>query len=493
MSDSFRPRMAMLPESRVEEIVAEAHNILESVGVEVEHDGAVELLTAAGVRLSDDGKRVYIPAELCARCLDTAPSTIELHDRDCRRSWTVGGDHTHFDPGSAALTLYDYERGEIRSANTADVVRFAVVSDAIDAYQFQSTGLIPSDLPESLADRFRLLISLAYSPKPVITGTFTREAFRTMHRLLCAVRGGEDELKKRPLAVFDCCPTAPLTWSELTCDALVSCARTGVPAETVSMPLTGATSPVTLAGAVVQHTAESLSGLVIHQLASPGAPFVYGGAPSCFDMRKATTPMGAVETMMIDTAYAQVGKHLGLPVHAYMGLSDAKLPDYQAGFESAMGVVLAALAGVNVVSGPGMLNFVGTQSLEKLVLDGEICQMAQRLLDGVAFRGAPEAMELLRDHGPDKSFLTSDHTRKHFREEVYFPSDVVDRGSQGDWEMSGRHDALARAHENVRRLLQNSRVNAPDAETLREMESIVLADARSEGLTDLPDWKILLP
>jgi trimethylamine--corrinoid protein Co-methyltransferase len=493
MSDSIRPYLEILSPARIDRVIAEAYDILEQIGVWVELPEAVELLTAAGAKLSDDGGRVFIARDLCERCIDSAPGEIQLFDRDGDNALTVGGSRTCFDPGSSALSLYDYERGEIRMPATKDVVEFSVVSGQIDAYAIQSTGLIPADVPESLGDRFRLLISLAYGNKPVITGTFAREGFATMHEMLCAVRGGADGLRERPLAMFDCCPTAPLTWSELTCDALVACARTGVPAELVSMPLTGATSPVTLAGAVVQHTAESLSGIVIHQLAAPGAPISYGGAPACFDMRKATTPMGAMETMMIDASYAQVGRRVGLPVHAYMGLSDSKCPDFQAGFETAMGVVMAALAGVNIVSGPGMLNFVGTQSLEKMVLDGEICEMAQRLLRGVRFGEGSDALDVLRDHAGDKSFLTSVHTRKHFRDEAYYPSDVVDRGSQGAWEAAGRPDATARAHAVVRGLLENPNLVALDPKLVDELESIMLADARAIGLDSLPDWRFLLP
>jgi trimethylamine--corrinoid protein Co-methyltransferase len=474
-------------------IVEEAYDILEQVGVAVEHRRAVEMLAASGASVADDGIRVFIPRELCARCLQSIPREFPLFDRDGEGRHSVGGIETAFDPGSAALSMYDYERGEIVPPSTKDVAEFVVLTNQLNAYDYQSTGLIPADIPEELADRFRLLLALVYGNKPVVTGTFTVEGFSTMHALLCAVRGGADALRERPLAVFDCCPTAPLTWSELTCDALISCAQTGVPAETVSMPLTGATSPVTLAGAIVQHTAESLSGVVIHQLAGSGSPLVYGGAPSCFDMRSATTPMGSMETMMIDVSYAQVGKHLGLPVHAYMGLSDAKLPDYQAGFETAMGVVLASLAGINVVSGPGMLNFVGTQSLEKLVLDAEICAMARRLMGGVEFRGSPEALELLREHASDKAFLTAEHTRKFFREEVHFPSDVVDRGSQADWETTGRLDSVARAHITVRNILDSPRIDVPDAKIVDELESIMLEDARAHGATSLPDWKFLLP
>jgi trimethylamine--corrinoid protein Co-methyltransferase len=189
MTDKLRPRMQLLSDDRVEAIVDEAYDVLESVGVEIEFPEAVELLTGSGATASDDGRRVFISRDLCRRCLESAPREFRLYGRDGREV-VVGGDHTHFDPGSAALTLYDYETAKIRKPTSRDVVEFAVLSDGIGAYDCQSTGLIPFDVPENLADRYRLLIALVYGTKPVITGTFTREAFSTMYALLSAVRGG---------------------------------------------------------------------------------------------------------------------------------------------------------------------------------------------------------------------------------------------------------------------------------------------------------------
>ena len=280
---------------------------------------------------------------------------------------------------------------------------------------------IPGDVHEDIADRYRVYIALMYSTKPVVTGTFKVDAFRVMHEMLSAVAGDQDALREKPMAIFDCCPSPPLKWSDLTAQALIDCARTGIPAELVSMPLTGATSPVTLAGAVTQHCAENLSGIVIHQLASAGAPIIYGGSPACFDMRKGTTPMGAVETQMIDGAYAEIGKHLGIPTHAYMGLSDSKTVDYQAGMESAMGATIAALSGVNNVSGPGMLDFESCQSLEKLVLDHEVCGMALRLASGIELRDDPIALPLISEALEKKEFLSLPHTARWFRKEAYSP------------------------------------------------------------------------
>jgi trimethylamine--corrinoid protein Co-methyltransferase len=493
MSADFSPRMKVLTDDQIQSIIDDSLGILEEIGIAVEHSAAIDLLAGAGAKVDRSRARVFLPRDLCRRSLASVPPRFHLYDREGGGELVVGGDATHFDPGSAALTLYDAETQRIRDPSTVDLVEFAVLTGLIDAYSCQSTAVIPSDVPESLSDRFRLLAALVYCRKPVITGTFTRDGFDVMHAMLCAVRGGKDALAERPLAVFDCCPTAPLSWSLLTCDALISCARNRVPAEIVSMPLTGATSPVTLAGAIIQHTAETLSGVVIHQLAGEGSPLVYGGAPSCFDMRKATTPMGSVETMLIDASYAQVGRALGLPIHAYMGLSDAKLIDYQAGFETAMGVVIAALSGVNIVSGPGMLNFVGTQSLEKLLLDGEICAMAQRLRRGVDFGDSSEAVRVLRDHANDKAFLTDTHTRRRFREEVYYPSEVVDRGPESEWEAAGRPDAARRARQKARRLLDEAVIDAPEPGLIDELESIAREDARAHGVDHLPNWRFLLP
>ncbi len=288
------------------------------------------------------------------------------------------------------------------------------------------------------------------------------------------------------MAIFDCCPSPPLTWSNLTCQALIDCAQAGLPAELVSMPLTGATSPVTLAGAVVQHCAESLSGIVIHQLAEAGAPIIYGGSPACFDMRKGTTPMGAIETMMIDGAYAEIGKHLGIPTHAYMALSDSKPVDFQAGMETALGAIIAALSGINNISGPGMLDFESCQSLEKLVLDHEICGMAKRLESGIALRDDPIAIPVLEEGLETKNFLSLPHTLKWFREEAYVPDGIVDRGTLEEWRQKGRKDAAQRASERVGKILQTHIPERLDEKTVAALQELMRCEARRHGLQELP-------
>jgi trimethylamine--corrinoid protein Co-methyltransferase len=247
-----------------------------------------------------------------------------------------------------------------------------------------------------------------------------------------------------------------------------------------------ATAPVTLAGAVTQHCAENLSGIVIHQLASPEAPIIYGGSPACFDMRKGTTPMGAVETMMIDGANAEIGKHLGLVTHAYMALSDSKLVDYQAGMESAMGAVIAAASGINNISGPGMLDFESCQSLEKLVLDHEICGMALRLSAGIELRDHPVALPLIALGLEKKEFLSLPHTTQWYRKEAYFPDAVIDRATLEEWEMKGGKDAATRAAERVEKLGTDHTPEPLDEQTVAHLDELMGREAARFGMETLP-------
>jgi len=290
-----------------------------------------------------------------------------------------------------------------------------------------------------------------------------------------------------PQAIFDACPSPPLKWDDLTAQSLIECARRGIPSELVSMPLAGATAPVTLLGAVVQHTAECLSGIVIGQVAGPGAPMIWGGSPAVFDMKKGTTPMGAIETMMIDAAYAQIGKHLHLPTHAYMGSSDSKLMDFQGGFESGMGTIIAALAGINVVSGAGMLNFENCQSIEKLILDNELCGVAYRLIDGISQRDDPITLDLFQTLTDLRGgFLTHEHTLRWFLDEQHIPGGVVDRRAGDLGSLSENASAADRARERAKEILAKDDPRPLEEDLRKALRERMEREAKLYGMAKLP-------
>ena len=479
MKSLRRPRVELLTDQDADRIVEDACRILEGIGVFVENSEGRRLLLEAGATEHDG--RLRIPETAVRDALERAPGEIRLFDRSGEPAMTLAGDQVHFDPGSAAIHLLDGSSGVRREATTGDVIDLIRLVDGLPNYSAQSTALLPSDVPQEIGDRYRLYLALRHGTKPIVTGTFVKSGFAAMREMLLLFRGSADDLAARPLAVFDCCPSPPLRWSDLTCQSLIDCARSSIPAELISMPLTGATSPVTLRDAVVQHCAENLSGIVIHQTAGPGAPIIYGGAPSAFDMRHGSTPMGSAETMMIHLAYSQVGKRLGLPTHGYLGLSDAKTPDYQAGMESGSGAVLAALAGINMVSGPGILDFILTQSLEKLLLDHEACGLALRLVRGISRRDE-DPLEIVGQLVASGEFLSSNHTRKYWREELSVASPLIDRESYGDWLAKGGQTAAERAHAEVGRRLAKAEDKRPAEGQDRELASIMQAEA--------PTWRM---
>jgi len=337
-----------------------------------------------------------------------------------------------------------------------------------------------------MGDWYRLYVALHFMNKPIVTGAFGKDTWWVMQKLLTTAVGGEDALAERPLAVFDVCPSPPLLWSDLTCQNLIDCARCRIPAELVSMPLAGATAPVTLAAAVVQHTAESLSGVVIHQLARAGSPIVWGGSPAAFDMREGTTPMGDVGTWLIDCAYNQIGKSLGIPTHAYLGMSDAKIVDAQCGMETAGGMVMAVLSGINMISGAGLMDFESCLSLEKLVLDAELIGMLKHMVQGIQVREDPIALEVIRNLGHRADYLALPHTLKWFSKELFITSEVIDRSSLDGWERRGAKSAFQRAGERVDKLVKKYEPFDMPQEGLREMDEIALASARFAGLDRLP-------
>jgi len=443
----MRPAIQLLEHALVERVVGEALQLLMSPGVQVGSAEARELLAAGGTQVEAGVARM--PEALVLKCLRAVPREFALYDRGGSPAVRYGGDAVHFDPGSSCVYFLDGETRARRPAVTGDLVLLTQLAEVLPQFNAQSTAVVCSDAPETIADLYRLSIVLQHSDKPVVTGAFSAETLRGMLELLWLEAGGAAELRAHPRAVFDVCPSPPLNWTEFAAENMIQLARAGVPAEIVSMPMAGATAPVTLIGAITQHAAESLAGIVIHQLAAAGAPVVWGGAPSILDMRTGITPAGAVETIMLNLACAQVGKHFGLPTHGYLVASDARLLDAQAGAESGTSAALGALAGINMISGAGMLESLACHSAEKLVLDAELIASARRLLQGIATPTATLAAEMFAGLGSG-GFLALKETRTLFRSEQHLPSAVIDRGGSGE---GCAGDAFQRAHAAIPELL----------------------------------------
>ncbi|MFX1233789.1 MAG: trimethylamine methyltransferase family protein [Promethearchaeota archaeon] len=467
----LKPNIQLLDQEHKLQIFSEAKDILETQGIFLENKEASEIFKAQGIPEKDS--RYYIPSDLVDKCLRSAPSEIKLYDREGQNYLSLSDDNVHYDPGSAAIFLLDENTGEIREALSKDFVRFSKIVEQLPFIDAQSTAIIYQDVPKEAQDWHRLYLALSHCYKPIITGTFRKESFRIMKELLLACRSSEQDLAKKPLAIFDACPSPPLKWSDLTTQSLIDAAKSMIPSEFVSMPLAGANAPITLIGSITQHCAESLAGVVIVQLTRKKAPLIWGGSPAILDMKSGTTPMGAIETMMINIGDIEMGKFLNLPTHAYMSLSDSKVPDAQAGFEAGIGALLATLAGVNMVSGPGMIDFESTQSIEKLIIDNEIIGMARRFLRGIEDHGTPFASDILKAYEVKHELLSHPLTLRLFKKELFIPSSIIDRSTRDTWKELGSKSIRIRAREQALTLENKPFIKTIDENLANELNEIV--------------------
>jgi len=482
----MRPTVRFLGDELVRNIVAEARSVLCTLGVEIHNNGILSMLSDHGARVDAEKSRAFFTHDVIDNALEAAPGRFHLYDVLGRETHDCSGDNVYFTPGSVAITILDGNTNKTRTPTTQDYINYVKVVSQLDNIASQSTALVPGDVHPNISDSYRLYLSLMFCDKPVVTGAFTVDSFNVMKDLQLAVRGTKENLKEKPLTVFSCCPTAPLKWSDVTSQNVVDCALYSIPVEYISMPLSGFVAPVTLVGTLVQHTAETISGIVISQLTNPGTPVLYGGSPAVFDVRYETTPMGAVETMMIDCAYNEIGKHLGLPTQAYIGLSDAKQLDAQAGLESSMGATLAALAGINNISGPGMLDFESCLSLEKLVVDNEICGMALRLVKGIEPKEDFPALTRFEELLKEQHLLISKHTLRYLKEEHYLPGPTIDRANRSRWEQEGGLTLGERARAEVERYLANYQPSSLPEDIQAELTRLMEHEAARYGMDGLP-------
>jgi len=466
-------------------IVEDARDVLRKCGFALNHEEAVEQLADCGARI--EKQRVFLTDDIIDSALQIAPSSVELFNHLGVRTHRMQGNRVHFTPGSAALNIIDPGSTQLRPATSSDYIRYAKLVDHLPAFAAQSTAIVPSDVPVEISDSFRLYLSLIYGKKPVVTGTFHPRSFSVMKDLQLIVRGDGDELIRKPLTIFTCCSASPLKWDADSVQTLFDCSRSGIPVEIVPAPLLGFISPVTLVGALVQHTAENLSGIVLSQIARPGSPVVFGGAPSFFDIRYETTPSAIPETNLLECAYNEIGKYLSLPTQAYIAVSDSKTFDGQAGMETSMGATLAVLSGINSVAGPGLLEYLNSFSLEKLLFDHEVCQLAMRLAEGIEEKEDLSASPLIDEMIYEGHCLITDHTRKFRQESYVVPSPLIDRTDRDRWVANGRPSLLDRARREVEQLVGHPEPVELDNPILAALSERMLGEAERYGLTQLPD------
>jgi len=483
----MRPTLNILSDELIIEILTEAKRIMAETGIEVRGENMRQRLLDHGLKTDDKGRVLFTPDVVDAAIAST-PKSFTLYDRDGHPYTEIGGNNVHYVPGSSGLKIQDHRSGETRLSNSTDFIEYARLCDGLEHIAYLATAFSTNkDIESQVSDAWRLYMTLTTSKKPVVTGAFSEHGVPRMVEMQQMFRDDRADLIARPMSIFTITATGNFRYGEDSCQNMLDCVEAGIPIEIVPVTLMGLIAPVTLVGALVFHCVDVLTGLTMAQIVRPGAPLLFGGAPATFHMKAASSPMAAIEAQHLNVAYVAIAKSLSLPTQAYMALSDGKFLDAQGGGETFSSALLAAIAGVNSVSGPGMLDFVLTFSLPKLVFDNEVCGQSLHFVRELEVQDDLPTSQLVADLMRDDHLITSPHTLEKWPNELYLTDPVIDRANRETWEETGSRSLYDRACEQVEERLANYTPIETDAAIDTAMRQLIMDGFETqESLPELP-------
>ena len=484
----MRPTLRVLSDDLIKKIVDEAKRIMAETGMEIRGETLRRRLIDHGLKTDDSGTRGMFSPDVVDKAIASAPKSITLFNRDGNAHAELGGNNVHYVPGSSGLKISDHRSGETRLSDSTDFIEYARLCDGLEHIAYLATAFSTNkDIESQVSDAWRLYMTLTPSKKPVVSGAFSEHGVPRMVNLMQLFRSDRADLIAKPMSIFTITATGNFRYGEDSCQNLLDCVEAGIPIEIVPVTLMGLIAPVTIVGALVFHCVDVLTGLTMAQIVKPGAPCLFGGAPATFHMKAASSPMSAIEAQRLNVAYVSIAKSFNLPTQAYMALSDGKSLDAQAGGETFSSALLAALAGVNSVSGPGMLDFVLTFSLPKLVFDNEVCGQALHFIREIEPVDDLPTDELVKQLMSDDHLITSPHTLEHWPNQLYLTDPVVDRANREAWEEMGSPSLYDRACNEVEARLAKYQPFDTDAAVDAEMRRLVKEGfEKQESLPELP-------
>jgi len=476
MKDRLRvahfPKFEVLSKDDRERIYLAALEILKQTGIKIHEQEALSLLKEAGAQVERD--IVRIPTRLIEEALETAPKEIPIYSRDGQPSMLLNTTNSYFGNGSDCVYILDSFTGKRRKFTKEDVGNAAAVVDALENLDFVMPAGIISDKPAAVAGLHALQATTFNTSKPILFTALNRQGANDIIEVASIIAGGKDELRKKPFIMHYVETTSPLSYSKDAAEMLLLSADNNIPIVCAPGPIGGASAPVTLAGILVLHLAESLSELTIVQLKNESAPVILGGCASIMDMRSAVSAYGGPEFYLLNAALAELCHLLDLPMFGTAGCSDAKKVDGQAAIESAISSVTQALSGANLIHDIGYIDSGLTQSFDMMVITDEILGMVQRMKDGIKVDDDHLAVDVISKVGPRGNYLTEPHTLKHFRNEYWLPG-FMNRQNYESWTEDGSRVLEELANEKVKSILDGHKVipleEGKKEKILRLMES----------------------
>ncbi len=468
-------RFETLSEDQVKELHFASLEILERVGVRFFDEDAVDLMRRAGCRVHD-GNLIHIPACLVERSLRSAPKRIMVCDRDGKRVLPLEGRNSFFGPGSDCLNIVDHRTGQRRKAALQDVLEGVTVCDALPNIDFVMSMFYPWDVDQRLADRYQMEVMLRNTRKPIVFVTETFEGCADAIEMAEAVAGGPEALQRHPFVTCYINLTTPLRHNKEGLQKLLFLSEKGLPFVYVPAVRRGITSPMTVAGSVALNNAGQLAGVVLSQLKREGSPIILcaGGAVMIMDMKTMGTAYAAPDSRLFEAA---LPNYYGLPRWGLAGCSDSKVVDQQAALEAALTLMMDVLNGCNLIHDVGYLEGGLSGSLEMVAICDEIIGWMKRLMQPLDISAETLALDLMEQVGPDRQFMDTEHTFRHFREDWY--PELIDRRTFENWEAAGAQNLQDRARQKVGQLLERHETPRLPAEIEQKIRAVIQKAAMS--------------
>ena len=465
----MKPTIRLLSDDQQSAIAIAAFELLERVGIRLTEPEAQELLDGAGAHV--EGKRIYIPAHLVEDAIRSAPQCISIYTRDGDLAMRLEEHASYYGAHTDAPDVLDPFTNQRHECREKDVRRNAVLIDALPNISYTTASGLVSDRRPEIADRVSLAQCLKNSTKPVLAMPITLQALVDSREMAALAVGGENALQARPLLIIYSEPVSPLVHPDESVKKLLYCAEHEIPLVYTPFAAMGGTAPLSQAAIITQLCAESLSGLVVHQLKRRGAPFIFGGMPSVMDMKTTIFSYGAPEFQLGNSLMAEMAHHFGLPSFGTAGTSDSQIFDGQAVLEVTSSCIMAALSGAKLVHDVGLLGNATVVMPDMIVATDEIITMIRHLLSDVAVNEEALAADVIREVGPGGEFVTHSHTLANFRD-IWYP-DLLFRGGARAW---GDADQLAfeqRVNARTRELIESHQPEPLPDDALKQIEDII--------------------
>ncbi len=462
--------LTILTDDQCEEIHLASLEVLDSIGVKVYDEEALELLHGAGARI--DGNLARIPAWMVQEALAAAPCRVPIGDRNGNRAMLLEKGRSYYGTGSDTQTTIDIYSGERRETTKQDVVHAATLIDALEQIDFAMSMAIASDVPVSSSYLHQFEAMLINTTKPFVYTAEHKQDVLDMIEISEIAAGGAEALQQNPFMILYSEPSSPLKHTETALQKTLLCAEKRLPVMYIPAIMLGASGPVTSAGSIIVANAEVLSGLVMHQLKAKGAPFIYGGSAPPMDMRTTICSYGAPEAILNDAAIISMSRYYNLPDFCTAGCTDSQSFDQQAGLEAAFSMLLLGLAGGTLIHDLGYMGAGMTSSMEMVVMTNEIASMVRHVIGGVEISPVTKAMEVIRKVGPGGDFLSEDHTFENFKEHLHF-SELLNRWGYEGWKNEGGLDFGERANRKVREIIEHHTPEPLPPEVEKEIHTII--------------------